>query len=96
MVRDIHLEVSRYSRLTSSLANLALSEADRCMIVLRNLDTEVKKYVLLHARIDSMEQLEQALEFYDANLKILTFQDKEKGAKNDQANPVHFTCSYWV
>ena len=62
------------------------------MIVLRNLDTEVKKYVLLHARIDSMEQLEQALKFYDANLKILTFQDKEKGAKNDHANPIQFTC----
>ena len=33
------------------------------MVVLRNLDVEVKKYVLLHARVDSMEQLETALKF---------------------------------
>ena len=60
------------------------------MIVLRNLDVEVKKYVLLHARVDSMEQLETALKFYDANLKILTLQEKDgKGAK-EHANALTF------
>ena len=39
------------------------------MVVLCNLDVEVKKYVL-HARVDSMEQLETVLKFYEA-IKIL-------------------------
>ena len=77
MFRNIQLEIAKFSRLTAGFPDLALSEADRCMVVLRNLDVEVKKYVLLHARVDSMEQLETALKFYDANLKILTFQEKE-------------------
>ena len=57
MFRNIQLEIAKFSRLTAGFPDLALSEADRCMIVLRNLDVEVKKYVLLHARVDSMEQL---------------------------------------
>ena len=90
MFRFIQLEIAKFSRLTAGFPDLALSEADRCMVVLRNLDVEVKKYVLLHARVDSMEQLETALKFYDANLKILTFQEKDgKGAK-EHANALTF------
>eukprot|EP00439_Symbiodinium_sp_Y106_P010330 s13231_g1.t1 len=90
MFRNIQLEIAKFSRLSAGFPDLALSEADRCMVVLRNLDVEVKKYVLLHARVDSMEQLETALKFYDANLKILTFQEKDgKGAK-EHANALTF------
>ncbi|CAE7443092.1 unnamed protein product [Symbiodinium sp. CCMP2592] len=91
MFRNIQLELAKFTRLTAGFPDLALSEADRCMIVLRNLDVEVKKYVLLHARVDSMDQLETALKFYDANLKILNFQEKEgKGAAKDHANALTF------
>ncbi|CAE7706840.1 unnamed protein product [Symbiodinium sp. CCMP2592] len=91
MFRNIQLELAKFTRLTAGFPDLAFSEADRCMIVLRNLDVEVKKYVLLHARVDSMDQLETALKFYDANLKILNFQEKEgKGAAKDHANALTF------
>ena len=90
MFRNVQLEIAKFLRLTAGFPDLALSEADRCMVVLRNLDVEVKKYVLLHATVDSMEQLETALKFYDANLKILTFQEKDgKGAK-EHANALTF------
>ena len=90
MFRNVQLEIAKFLRLTAGFPDLALSEADRCMVVLRNLDVEVKKYVLLHARVGSMEQLETALKFYNANLKILTFQEKDgKGAK-EHANALTF------
>ena len=90
MFRNIQLEIAKFSRLTAGFPDLALSEADRCMVVLRNLDVEVKKYVLLHARVDSMEQLETALKFYDANLKILTFQEKDGKGVKEHANALTF------
>ena len=81
------MELAKYSRLVSSFPDLALSEADKSMIVLKCLDVEVKRYILLHAKIDSMGELERAIKFYDSNVKILTFAEKGKG---DHANPLQF------
>ena len=75
--RNVQLEMSRYGRLTGSFPDLALTEADnKCMVVLQNLDSDIKRYVLLHARIDSLDQLETAINFFDSNLKILQFSEK--------------------
>ncbi|CAE7332492.1 unnamed protein product, partial [Symbiodinium microadriaticum] len=48
--RNVQLEMSRFARLTQGFPDLALSEADKCMVILRNLDNDIKRYVLLHAR----------------------------------------------
>ena len=68
--RNVQLEMSRYGRLTGSFPDLALTEADKCMVALQNLDSDIKRYVLLHARIDSLDQLETAIKFFDSNLKF--------------------------
>ena len=64
------------------------------MIVLKGLDADVKRYILLHAKIDSLSELETAIKFYDANIKILTFADSGRGRdrrnNNDIANPLNF------
>ena len=52
--------------------------------MLRNLSLETKKYILLHAKIDNLNQLESALHFYDSNLRILDFQDRS--GKGEHAN----------
>ena len=70
MFRALQVEFARYSRLTASFSDLALSEADKCMIVLKNLSFEVKRYILLQAKIDNLGELETALRFYDSNLKV--------------------------
>ena len=90
--RAVQVEIAKYDRLTSAFPDLALQEPDKCMIVLRCLDQEVKRYILLHSKIDSLVQLEQAIRFYDANLKILQFSEKPgKGPRNDErANPMQF------
>ena len=51
-------------------------------------DLAVKHYILLHAKIDNMVELERAIKFYDANVKILNF--SEKPGKGDHANPLLF------
>ena len=84
--RNVQVELAKYARLISGFPDLFLSEADQSMIVLKNLDVEVKRYVLLHAKIDSMVELERAIKFYDANIKILNFAEKGK----DHANPLLF------
>ena len=81
--------MSRYGRLTGSFPDLALTEADKCMVVLQNLDSDIKRYVLLHARIDSLDQLETAIKFFDSNLKILQFSEKSS-KKGDHANPLQW------
>ena len=83
------LEVFRcVQRLTAGFPDLSLTEADSCMVMLRNLSVETKKYILLHAKIDSLNQLESALRFYDSNLRILDFQDRS--GKGERANPLQF------
>ena len=84
--RNVQVELAKYSRLISGFPDLFLSEADQSMIVLKNLDVEVKRYILLRAKIDSMVVLERAIKFYDANIKILNFAEKGK----DHANPLLF------
>ena len=74
--RAVQVEIAKYDRLTSAFPDLALQEPDKCMIVLHCLDQEVKRYILLHSKIDSLVQLEQAIRFYDANLRILQFSEK--------------------
>ena len=76
--RNVQVELAKYARLISGFPDLFLSEADQSMIVLKNLDVEVKRYILLHAKIDSMVELERAIKFYDANIKILNFAEKGK------------------
>ncbi|OLQ13540.1 hypothetical protein AK812_SmicGene2355 [Symbiodinium microadriaticum] len=56
--------------------------------MLRNLSVETKKFILLHAKIDSFNQLESALRFHDSNLRILDFQDRS--GKGEHANPLQF------
>ena len=83
---NVQVELAKYARLISGFPDLFLSEADQSMIVLKNLDVEVKRYILLHAKIDSMVELERAIKFYDANIKILNFAEKGK----EHANPLLF------
>ncbi|OLP85772.1 hypothetical protein AK812_SmicGene33198 [Symbiodinium microadriaticum] len=87
--RNVQLEMSRYGRLTGSFPDLALTEADKCMVALQNLDSDIKRYVLLHARIDSLDQLETAIKFFDSNLKILQFSEKSS-RKGEHANALSF------
>ena len=84
--RNVQVELAKYARLISGFPDLFLSEADQSMIVLKNLDVEVKRYILVHAKIDSMVELERAIKFYDANIKILNFAEKGK----DHVNPLLF------
>ena len=84
--RNVQVELAKYVRLISGFPDLFLSEADQSMIVLKNLDVEVKRYILLHAKIDNMVELERAIKFYDANIKILNFAEKGK----EHANPLLF------
>ena len=70
------MEVAKFARLIGRFPDLKLTESDCCMVVLGNLGVEVKRYILLHAKIDSMAALEEAIKFfYDSNLKILQFAD---------------------
>ena len=84
--RNVQVELAKYARLISGFPDLFLSEADQSMIVLKNLDVEVKRYILLHAKIDNMVELERAIKFYDANIKFLNFAEKGK----EHANPLLF------
>ena len=86
--RCVQVELAKFQRLTAGFPDLALIEADSCMVMLRNLSVETKKYILLHAKIDSLSQLESALRFYDSNLRILDFQDRF--GKGEHANPLQF------
>ena len=86
--RCVQVELAKFQRLTAGFPDLALTEADSCMVMLRNLSVETKKYILLHAEIDSLSQLESALRFYDSNLRILDFQDRS--GKGEHANPLQF------
>ena len=86
--RCVQVELAKFQRLTAGFPDLALTEADSCMVMLRNLSVETKKYILLHAKIDSLSQLESALRFYDSNLRILDFQDRS--GKGEHANPLQF------
>ena len=86
--RCVQVELAKFQRLTAGFPDLALTEADSCMVMLRNLSVETKKYILLHAKIDSFSQLESALRFYDSNLRILDFQDRS--GKGEHANPLQF------
>ena len=86
--RCVQVELAKFQRLTAGFPDLALTEADSCMVMLKNLSVETKKYILLHAKIDSLSQLESALRFYDSNLRILDFQDRS--GKGEHANPLQF------
>ena len=90
--RAIQVEVAKFARLIGGFPDLKLTEPDCCMVVLKNLGVEVKRYILLHAKIDSMAALEEAIKFYNSNLKILQFADgKGKGReRDDHANPLEF------
>ena len=68
--------------------DLAFTKADSCIVMFRNLSVKTKKYILLHTKIDSLNQLESALRFYDSNLRLLDFQDRS--GKGEHANPLQF------
>ena len=57
MFKNIQLEIAEFSRLTAGFPDLALSEADRCMVVLRNLDDEGQD-MYSYTQDGLMEQLE--------------------------------------
>ena len=84
--RNIQVELAKYARLVANFPDLFRLEADQSMIVLKCLDVEVKRYILLRAKIDNMVELERVIKFYDANVKILNF--SEKPGKGDHANPL--------
>ena len=84
--RNVQVELAKYAGLVANFPDLFLLEADQSMIVLKCLDVEVKRYILLRAKIDNMVELERAIKFYDANVKILNF--SEKPGKGDHANPL--------
>ena len=44
--RNVQVELAKYARLISGFPDLFLSEADQSMIVLKNLDVEVKRYIV--------------------------------------------------
>ena len=90
--RAFQVEFAKFARLIGGFPDLKLTEPDCCMVVLKNLGIEVKRYILLHAKIDSMVALEEAIKFYNSNLKILQFADgKGKGReRDDHANPLQF------
>ena len=70
IVSDLHREMSdetaRYDELCSTLpqsvscVDLALSESDQAMILVRNLPSDARQYVLLHVHDDSLTALKQA------------------------------------
>ena len=84
---NVQVELAKYARLVANFPDLFLSEADQSMIVLKCLDVDVKRYILLRAKMDSMSELERAIKFYDANIKILNFAEKPT---KERANPLLF------
>ena len=66
LLRAMSVETARYDKLCSTLpqnvsrVDLALSESDQAMVLIRNLPSDARQYVLLHAHDDSLTALREA------------------------------------
>ena len=82
MMRWYTTELLKYdSQIKPRFPELAVSEQEAILAVLRHLDEEAKRYLLLHGTTSSLEALMRGLQFYDEQLRVLTFQKEHQPGK---------------
>ena len=82
MMRWYTTELLKYdSQIKPRFPELAVTEQEAILAVLRHLDEEAKRYLLLHGTTSSLEALMRGLQFYDEQLRVLTFQKEHQPGK---------------
>ena len=79
MMRWYTTELLKYdSQIRPRFPELEITEQEAILAVLRHLDEEAKRYLLLHGTTSSLDALMRGLQFYDEQLRVLTFQKEHK------------------
>ena len=82
MMRWYTTELLKYdSQIKPRFPELAITEQEAILAVLRHLDEEAKRYLLLHGTTSSLDALMRGLQFYDEQLRVLTFQKEHQPGK---------------
>ena len=82
MMRWCTTELLKYdSQIKPRFPELAVTEQEAILAVLRHLDEEAKRYLLLHGTTSSLDALMRGLQFYDEQLRVLTFQKEHQPGK---------------
>ena len=82
MMRWYTTELLKYdSQIKPRFPELAVTEQEAILAVLRHLDEEAKRYLLLHGTTSSLDALMRGLQFYDEQLRVLTFQKEHQPGK---------------
>ncbi|CAE7394891.1 unnamed protein product, partial [Symbiodinium pilosum] len=82
MMRWCTTELLKYdSQIKPRFPELAITEQEAILAVLRHLDEEAKRYLLLRGTTSSLDAMMRGLQFYDEQLRVLTFQKEHQPGK---------------
>ena len=70
VIRHLEDEFSRAESKLTNFAELKLSEADKCSVLLQALGPEVRQYVLLHGSSSDWKALTKSLTYYEEQLRL--------------------------
>ena len=80
IMRWFTMELLKYETLISKrFPELVLNEQEAVLHILRFLDEDAKRYLLLHQTTSGMEAMMRGLQFYDEQLRVLNFQKEHHG-----------------
>ena len=73
-------ELLKYETLISKrFPELVINEQEAVLHILRFVDEDAKRYLLLHQTTSGMEAMMRGLQFYDEHLRVLNFQKEHHG-----------------
>ncbi|CAE7690609.1 unnamed protein product, partial [Symbiodinium necroappetens] len=70
VIRHLEDEFSRAESKLTNFAELKLSEADKCSVLLQALGPQVRQYVLLHGSSSDWKALTKSLTYYEEQLRL--------------------------
>ena len=80
VMRWFTTELLKYETLISKrFPELVINEQEAVLHILRFLDEDAKRYLLLHQTTSGMEAMMRGLQFYDEQLRVLNFQKEHHG-----------------
>ena len=72
-------ELMKYeSQVTSRFPELEIHEQEAVLGVLKHLDEDAKRYLLLHQTTSGLDAMLRGLQFYDEQLRVLSFQKEHQ------------------
>ncbi|OLP75775.1 hypothetical protein AK812_SmicGene44377 [Symbiodinium microadriaticum] len=83
VIRHLEDEFSRAESKLTNFAELKLSEADKCSVLLQALGPQIRQYVLLHGSSSDWKALTKSLTYYEEQLRLCEVPSSNRALNTD-------------